>query len=117
PDRVKNTVVEDSPDGIRLLYVAEDSGNKKLAVWNIIEGVREFVFEGNARAFTWQDDDTAIVAKDDGSFWYWNLNDKLKPVKFVSALGELLPNKLLYSVLLGKLLIIEDHRVIQLSIN
>jgi len=117
PDRVKDTAVENSPDGTRLLYIANESGNKKLAVWNIASGAREFVFEGNAKAFTWRDDDTVIVAKDDNSFWYWNLNSKVKPVKFVSAVGELSPKQLLYSVLLGKLLIIEDGRIIQLAIS
>lgn len=117
PDRVKNTMLENSPDGNRLLYIADEGGNKKLAVWNIINGNREFVFEENAKAFTWRDDDTVIVTKNDNSFWYWNLNGKLKPVKFVSALGELSPEKLLYSILLEKLLIIEENRVIQLTIN
>lgn len=117
PDRVKNTAVENSSDGTRLLYIADEGGNKKLAVWNIINNVREFVFEGSAKVFTWQNDDTVIVAKDDNSFWYWNLTGKLKPVKFVSALGELLPEKLLYSLLLEKLLIITEDKIVQLTIG
>jgi hypothetical protein len=117
PDRAKHTTVEDSPDGARLLYVADEGGDKKLAVWNIASGVREFIFEESTKAFTWQDDDTAVIVKNDNSFWYWHLTGKLKPVKFISAVGELSPQQLLYSALLGKLLIVEENRIIQLSIN
>lgn len=117
PDRVKRTMVESSPDGTRLLYVADDGGSRKLAIWNIASKAREFIFDSSAKAFTWKNEGTVILAKEDNSLWYWNLTGKIKPVKFVSAVGELVPQKLLYSLLSEKLLIITEDKIVQLTIN
>lgn len=116
-DRVKNTQVYGSPDGSKILYIAQDGGASKLAMWNIATQSQEKVFDAEAKAFVWQSDSNIIVAKSDNSLWRWDLNGNEKPVKFVSSLGDIVPQKLLYSKLLSQLFIVEQDRIFQLLVE
>lgn len=112
PERIANTLVSGSPDGTKILYFINDAGERKLALWDIASNVREQVFEESVTAFVWQTDKRIIVSKTDNTLWYWDLDGKQRPVQFVSSVGEIVPQKLFYSILSGKLFIIENSRVL-----
>jgi len=119
PDRTPNSPLSASPDGTRLAYITDSGAGSKLAVWNVLSGKTEKVFDedlGTNKSFVWQTDERLIVSKADGSLWYWHLDGAAKPVQFVSALGQLAPVELLYSRLSQRLIVVEQGRVISLRV-
>lgn len=118
PDRIKNTAVLGSPDGTKLLYLANIDGNNKLGVWDIASSSRKYVFDEGIKAYIWKTDDEVILAKEDNSLWYWSFNNnKLEPVQFISSLGDMAPKELAYSMVNKILYVIEDSRIISLQVN
>jgi hypothetical protein len=119
PDRMPNSPISASPDGTRLAYLTDSGAGTKLAVWNVLSGKTEKVFDealGTNKSFVWQTDEKLVVSRADGSLWYWRLDGAAKPVQFVSALGQLEPVELLYSRLSQQLIIVEQGRVINLRV-
>jgi len=116
PDRISGTSLENSPDGTRILYLADIDGLQKLAVWNIITNSRECIFDKPVISYVWQTDENIIVTKTDNMLERWNLNGREWPVQFVSSFGNPFPQKLLYSRLSKKLFIIEESRIISLNV-
>ena len=111
-DRVSGSLVVGSPEGDRILYVANLGGQTKLAVWKISTGEVEKILDKPVSSFTWKNEDTVIVSLLDNNLWYWDLiKDKQKPVQFTSSFGDFKPQQLLYSALTGKLFILEANRV------
>ena len=118
PDRIKNTTIFGSPDGTKLLYLANVEGNNKLGVWDITSSERSYIFEEDIKAYVWKTDNEVIVAKEDNSLWYWSFyNNKLEPVQFISSLGDMSPKELVYSMVNKILYIIEDGRILSLQVN
>ncbi len=118
PDRIKNTAILGSPDGTKLLYIADIEGGSKLGVWDIVGGNRSHVFDEDIKAYVWKTDDEIILAKTDNSLWYWSFNNnKLAPVQFISSLGDMVPKELAYSVLDRILYVVEDGRILSLQVN
>lgn len=116
-DRMAGTAMASSPDGTRILYVSDENG-RRLAVWNLLSGSREKLFDkeiGAATQFVWQTDNKFILSKDDGSLWYWDLNGIERPVQFISAVGALQPIKLFYSIVNHQLLVVEQSRILSLK--
>lgn len=120
PDRAPNSSIGFSPDGTRVAYITGNSqSGSKLAIWNIASGSVEKVFDETVDwnfPFVWQTDEKLIVSKSDKSLWYWQLGGSVKPVQFVSAVGQLDPIKLLYSRLTQRLIVVEQERVISLRV-
>lgn len=117
PDRTDGSLITGSPNGERLAYVLKESNINKLAIWNIASRSREYLSEEEVQSFTWKDDSSLIVAKNDNTLWYLDLTGKKRPVKFVSTVGDLLPQQLLYSKLLNLLLIIDQGKILKLPTN
>jgi len=118
PDRIADTAVASSPDGTQVLYMSNDGGGRRLAVWNLSTNSRAKLFDaevGEGTRFVWQTDNKFIMNKDDGSLWYWDLNGKEKPVQFISAVGSLQPVRLFYSIINHQLLVVEQNRVLRLA--
>lgn len=118
PDRIKNTAIFDSPDGTKLLYLANIDGNNKLGIWDISSGNRSYVFDEDIKTYVWKTDDEVILAKEDNSLWYWSFNNnRLEPVQFISSLGDMAPKELVYSIINKILYIVEDNRILSLRVN
>ncbi len=116
PDRISGTSIENSPDGTRILYLANIDESEKLAVWNIAINSREYIFDESVISYVWQTDENVIVAKTDNTLEKWNLNGRKWPVQFVSSVGDLSPKELFYSRLSKKLFIIEESRILSLDV-
>lgn len=115
-DRASGTAISGSPDGTRILYLANVDNAQKLAVWNIASGSQERVFDKSVVAFVWQTDNRVIVSQAaDNTLWYWDLDGEERPVQFVSSFGALSPSKLLYSLLSKNLFVIEADRILGLQ--
>ena len=112
PERIADTAVSGSPDGSMILYFINNEGVRQLALWNIANNSREQVFEESVTAFVWQTDKRIIVSKTDNTLWYWELDGKQRPVQFISSVGEIIAQRLFYSILSGKLFIVEDARIL-----
>ena len=116
PDRIKDTVIDGSPDGSRILYWVDDNGSQKLAIWNIANGSREYIFDEPITSFVWQTDERIVITKNDNTLWYWNLDEHQRPVQFINAFGPISPQRLFYSWLSKRLFIIEESRILNLYV-
>lgn len=114
PDRIKDTAINGSPDGSRILYWINDNGLQKVAIWNISSESREYVFDEPIISFVWQADERVVIAKDDNTLWYWDLDEHQRPVQFINAFGPISPQRLFYSWLSKRLFIIEESRILNL---
>ncbi|MFA5967328.1 MAG: PEGA domain-containing protein [Patescibacteria group bacterium] len=117
PDRVKQTFWSNSPEGNRIAYWANVGGMQQLSIWNIAEQKVEKVFDRPISTFTWRSEDQLIVGLPDGSLWRWYLDGKERPIQFLSAVGQMQINKLLFSAVINKLFIISsDNKVLSLDL-
>jgi len=117
PERVANTKIESSPNGTKILYLANIDGVNRVAIWDIAAGERRFVLDEEATTYTWKADDEIIVSKADGTLWYWSFyNNDIQPVQFISSVGNVQPTNIMYTILAETLYIVEDSRVLTLKV-